>query len=126
MQKDLLLNGVNQECLEIEFDCQKIPYVSQKEMKLRYRDRQLKKTYQPDFICYDKIIVDIKALSSLIDENRAQLINYLNAAEMKLGFLMNFGHFPKLEYERLILSDRKISRETSIKLPDRHEKLEKD
>ncbi len=69
------LEAVYQECLEIEFEYQKIPYFSQKEMKLRYRDRQLKKTYQPDFICYDKIIVRIKALYSLIDENKAQLIS---------------------------------------------------
>jgi hypothetical protein len=56
----------------------------------------------PDFICYGKIIVEIKAVSPLADEHRAQLLNYLSATSCALGLLANFGHYPKMEYERLI------------------------
>ena len=68
---------------------------------LVYKGRPLKHIYTPDFICYDKIIVEIKAVSQLLDEHRAQVINYLYATGFKLGLLVNFGHYPKLEWERL-------------------------
>ncbi|MEE9165414.1 MAG: GxxExxY protein [Nitrospinota bacterium] len=101
------LEPVYQECLEIEFDYQGIPFDTQKELPLIYRDKKLKKIYKPDFICFEKIIVEIKAVSNLIDEHRAQVLNYLNATKMKLGILVNFGHYPKIEYERLVLSEFK-------------------
>src|SRR3972149_1277110 len=66
------LENVYQECLEIEFEDQGIPFESYKELKLIYRDKQLKQTYKPDFVCYDKIIVEIKAVSNLVDEHEAQ------------------------------------------------------
>ena len=97
------LEAVYQECLEIEFEYQGIPFASQKELKLNYRDRELKQTYKPDFVCFDKIIVEIKATSELLKEHEAQVINYLNATELKLGLLVNFGHYPKMEYKRLVL-----------------------
>jgi GxxExxY protein len=56
--------------------------------------------FKPDFVCYNKIIVELKAVSNLIDEHRAQTMSYLNATKFDLGLLVNFGHFPKLEYER--------------------------
>jgi GxxExxY protein len=99
------LEPVYQECTEIEFEYQNIPFHAQKRMKLTYRGRELKRTFKPDFICYDKIIVELKVVSHLIDEHRAQAINYLNATGMHLALLVNFGHYPKLEYERLILTD---------------------
>ncbi len=95
---------VYQECLEIELQYQEIPFDAQKKLKLAYRGRELKQTFKPDFICYGKIVMEIKAVANLIDKHRAQLLNYLNATEMKLGLLVNFGHYPKLEYERLILT----------------------
>jgi len=98
------LEAVYQECLGIEFEYRKIPYGAKKELQLFYRDRQLNCKYVPDFICYDKIILEIKAVSKLADEHRAQLLNYLNASGFKLGLLINFGHFPKLEYERIVLT----------------------
>jgi len=88
---------------EIEFPFQKIPYETQKELQLTYRDETLKQTYKPDFLCYNKIIVEIKALSKIVDEHRAQILNYLNGSGIKLGLLVNFGHHPKLEYERFVL-----------------------
>jgi len=98
------LENVYQECLEIEFEDQGIPFKSYKELKLKYRDKQLKQTYKPDFVCYDKIIVEIKAISNLLDEHKAQVLNYLNASGLNLGILVNFGHYPKLEYERFVLT----------------------
>ena len=97
------LEAVYQECLEIEFSFQEIPYETQKNLQLKYRGQVLKQTYKPDFICYNKIIVEIKALSKIVDEHRAQILNYLNGTEFKLGLLINFGHHPKLEYERFVL-----------------------
>ncbi|MBU0716509.1 MAG: GxxExxY protein [Verrucomicrobia bacterium] len=95
------LEPVYQECLEIELDLQGVPFISQKSLTLEYKGRQLKQTYSPDFICYDKIIMEIKAVSQLADEHRAQLINYLQATGFKLGLLVNFGHYPKIEWERI-------------------------
>lgn len=97
------LEPVYQECLEIEFIRQKIPYVTQKELSLSYRNQVLKQKYKPDFICYDKIIVEIKAVDKIADEHRAQILNYLNASGYKLGLLINFGHYPKIENERFVL-----------------------
>jgi len=97
------LESVYQECLEIEFEYQGIPFSSQKELKLTYRDKELKQTYRPDFICFDKIIIELKAISKLVKGHEAQVINYLNATGLKLGLLVNFGHYPKLEYKRIVL-----------------------
>jgi len=101
------LEPVYQECLAIEFEVQGIPYVAQRELRLTYRGRALNKTYKPDFICFEKIIVEIKAVPHIADEHRAQVINYLHASEMQLGLLVNFGHYPKLEYERIVLTKRR-------------------
>jgi GxxExxY protein len=97
------LEPVYQECCEIEFSFQRIPFVSQKELQLTYRGQALNQRYKPHFICYDKIIGELKAVSQLSDEHRAQMLNYLHATGMKLGLLINFGHHPKLEYERFVL-----------------------
>jgi len=90
------------ECLEIEFEFQRIPFLSKPPQTLQYRGRTLVQTFSPDFICYDKIIVEIKAVSELMDEHRAQLLNYLSATGCKFGLVVNFGHYPRLEYERLL------------------------
>jgi GxxExxY protein len=77
--------------------------LSQPELELIYRSQILRQRYKPDFICFPKIIVELKAVSALADEHTVQLLNYLHATEMKLGLLANFGHHPKLEYERIVL-----------------------
>jgi GxxExxY protein len=97
------LESVYQECLEIEFEYCKIPFVTQQEIALRYRDKPLKSKFKPDFLCFDAIILELKATSALIDEHRGQLLNYLHATEQKVGYLLNFGHYPKMEFERFIL-----------------------
>ena len=81
---------------------QAIPYHAQRELRLAYKQRQLKKLFEADFLCYDLIVVEIKAVSACADEHRAQVHNYLKATGLKLGLLVNFGHFPKLEYERIV------------------------
>ncbi|MBN2559530.1 MAG: GxxExxY protein [Phycisphaerae bacterium] len=95
--------SVYQECLEIEMGLREIPFVAQKPLILQYKGRVLKKTYEPDFLCFDRVIVEIKALSKLTDEHRAQALNYLKATGCKVGLLVNFGHHPKVEHERFIL-----------------------
>jgi len=97
------LENVYQECLEIEFEYQEIPFSSQQEVTLNYRDKELKQKYIPDFFCYDKIIIEIKTISEIRDVDESQIINYLNATKYTLGILVNFGHYPKVEYKRFVL-----------------------
>ena len=96
------LEAVYQECLEREFRRQEIPFVAQRELVLQYKGETLIQTYRPDFICYDGIIVEIKAVKELANEHRAQVHNYLKATGLTLGLLVNFGHFPKAEIERIV------------------------
>ena len=95
------LEDVYQECLEIEFGMQGIEFVAQHPLKLEYKNRPLRKKYIPDFICFGKIIIEIKAVREITDEHRAQLQNYLKATGYKLGLLINFGHYPKVQIERI-------------------------
>ena len=93
---------VYQECVEIELALQEIPYVAQSVLELAYKGRRLRRTYQPDFICFGKIILEIKAVSKLLNKHRAQVHNYLKATGFRLGLLTNFGHYPQLEWERIV------------------------
>ncbi len=97
------LEPVYQECLEIELTLQSLDFKSQAELQLSYKGRLLSSKYIPDFILYDKIVMEIKAAKELTDAHRAQVHNYLKATGYRLGLLVNFGHFPKLEYERIVL-----------------------
>src|SRR5438045_5542532 len=96
------LEAVYQECLSMEFGVQGISCKWQCEFGLCYKGQPLKQRYVPDFICFDKIVVEIKAVAALTDLHSAQLQNYLKATGYKLGLLVNFGHYPKLEYERIV------------------------
>jgi len=96
------LEAVYQECLEKELRQQEIPFVAQRELVLRYKGETLIQTYRPDFICYDRIIVELKAVKELANEHRAQVHNYLKATGLELGLLVNFGHYPKAEIERIV------------------------
>jgi GxxExxY protein len=109
------LEPVYQECLGIEFEYQHIPAIAKTWLTLSYRGRILKQTYEPDYVCFGKIIVELKAVSALTDEHRAQFLNYLHAAGFELGLLVNFGHYPGLEYER-IAKTQKIK--TKIEVSD--------
>jgi GxxExxY protein len=100
------LEPVYQECLGIEFECQQIPAIGKPSLTLSYRGRTLTQTYQADYVCFENIIVELKAVSALVDAHRAQLLNYLHATGFELGLLLNFGHYPKLEYERIAKTQR--------------------
>lgn len=97
------LEAVYQESLEIEFELEGIPAKSLVPLPLTYKGQQLKKTYEADFICHDKVLLELKAVSALTDEHRAQVQNYLHATGLRVGLLVNFGHYPKVEYERYVL-----------------------
>ena len=97
------LEAVYQEALEIEFQRQGIPFTREKELKIHYNGIELKQTYKADFICYDKIIVELKAVNTLEDIHRTQVFNYLHATGYKLGLLLNFGCCNELEMERVVL-----------------------
>ena len=96
------LEAIYQEALEYELSDRKIPFSSQIELKVKYKDRYLQKTYIADIIAYDKIIIELKALSNLSGKEEAQLINYLKATEFKVGLLINFGSPNKLEWKRFV------------------------
>lgn len=96
------LEPVYQECMELELGLQGIPFVAKQSLRLTYKGHPLKHTYEPDLLCFDKVVVELKAASTLADEHRAQLLNYLNATGLEVGLLVNFGHYPKLEYERMV------------------------
>ena len=100
------LEPVYQECLGIELEYQRIPVIPKPSLTLSYRERILTQSYAPDFVCFEKIIVELKAASALTDEHRAQLLNYLYATGFELGLLVNFGHYPKLEYEGIAKTQR--------------------
>lgn len=91
------------ESLILEFGFRKLPAVSEPQLQVMYKGKVLKKTCRPDFVCFSKIIVEIKAVKDLADEHRAQVLNYLKATGFKLGLLVNFGSEGELQYERIVL-----------------------
>ena len=97
------LEAVYQEALEIELKSRALPFVAQPTIRIAYKGRLLAKTYIPDFICFDQIIVEIKAIKGLTNIEQAQLLNYLKATGKPVGLLLNFGA-PKLEWKRMVLT----------------------
>jgi GxxExxY protein len=97
------LESVYQECLGKEFSKRGVPYVAHQELELFYKGEPLHQTYIPDFVCYDSIIVEHKALASTSGGHKAQVLNYLKATGMRLGLLVNFGCHPKATTERVVL-----------------------
>jgi GxxExxY protein len=96
------LESVYQECLAIEFELREIPFVPQPRQQLEYKGRTLRSEFIPDFICHGKIIVELKAVTALADEHRAQVHNQLKATGHRVALLVNFGHHPGVEIERII------------------------
>lgn len=97
------LEEVYQESLEIELTDRKIPFIVKPKLTLFYKGRPLTKTYQADLIVIGQIVVELKAARSVTTEHEAQLINYLRATTKRVGYLLNFGSFPRLEWRRLVL-----------------------
>ena len=97
------LEDVYQECLEIEFDIREIPFVCKPPLAIEYKGRPLRRHYEPDFVCFEKVILEIKAAKTIEDSHRAQLINYMRATNTSIGLLVNFGHYPKVQHERFVI-----------------------
>ena len=97
------LESVYQETLAIEFKREGIPFEAEKEVRIFYSGVELKQTYKPDFFCYDGIIIELKAVSTIDASHRAQLYNYLKATQCRLGLLINFGNSNGLQVERKVL-----------------------
>jgi GxxExxY protein len=95
------LEAVYQEALEIELSRKNIPFVSQQELEIIYDGIPLVNKYVADIICYGKIIIELKAVSRINDQHKAQLMNYMAATGYKLGLLVNFNSFPKSEIIRI-------------------------
>jgi GxxExxY protein len=95
------LEPVYQEAFEIELIRQNIPYVREKLLNIYYKNEKLKKEYSADFFCFDKIVVELKALSELNSVHESQLLNYLTATKTKVGLLINFGA-KSLQHKRMI------------------------
>ena len=95
------LEAIYKEALEIEFKVRNIPYQKEVKLDIYYKKQLMNKYYMADFICFDKVIVEVKALSELTPEHESQLINYLTATRLKTGLLLNFGK-KNLEYKRMV------------------------
>jgi GxxExxY protein len=97
------LEAVYQQALVREMTARDIPYRAQAELPIRYKGEVLQVSYRADFICFDSVVVELKALTRLGDVEAAQVLNYLKATGHTTGLLLNFGA-PRLEYRRLSLS----------------------
>ena len=102
-----LAEEIYQESLEIELELRQIPTQSKQELITFYKNRPLKNRYVPDLFVYGKIVVELKAVSELLPEHEAQLLNYMRIARVSVGYLINFGHKDTLEWKRFILTGAK-------------------
>jgi GxxExxY protein len=112
------LEAVYQESLEIELAKRGIPFASQVPLRVFYEERPLQQSYQADFICFDRIVIEVKALRAIAPEHRAQLVNYLRATGMKLGLLVNFGAASGVEIERIARSRTPSARSAYSAVPN--------
>lgn len=94
---------VYQEALEIEFGFRGIPFEREKWLQVNYKGHVLKKEFRADFLCYGKIIVELKTLPQLSPIDWSQIMNYLKASHLRLGLLFNFGSPVRLEQKRVII-----------------------
>lgn len=97
--------AIYQEALEYEFKCQDIPFSRQSKLRINYNNVQLNKYYVADFVCFDNIILEIKATPFLYESQKFQLLNYLKATGFELGISINFGE-KSLNYKRLINTNK--------------------
>ena len=97
------LEPVYQEALAIEFERRRIPFEREKRLELFYKGTKLNRTYSPDFVCFDDIVLELKVVVQITGSHAAQLINYLKVMQKRLGLLVNFGGAPKLEWKRYVV-----------------------
>ena len=98
-----LLENVYQEAIALEFELREIPFETKKKLHLEYKGNRLRQTYELDFLCYDKIILELKSVESLAKIHFAQLENYLRLTGCRLGMLVNFNSTPKVEIKRIVV-----------------------
>jgi GxxExxY protein len=96
------LEAVYQEALEIELSRKNILFISQRQMEIIYDGIPLKNKYIADLVCYEKIIIELKSVSKINNQHKAQLMNYMTVSDYKLGLLVNFNYYPKAEIVRLV------------------------
>lgn len=96
---------IYQECLEIELELRGIHFKPKQELACFYKGRELKKRYIPDLFVFDCLVVELKAVSQLLPEHEAQLLNYMRITRQPVGYLINFGPKDSLEWKRFILSE---------------------
>ncbi len=96
------LEDVYQESLELELAARGIAFISQPKLPISYKEQPLRKQYEADLLVLDKIIVELKAVKALLPEHEAQLLNYLKATGRRVGYLVNFGAHPKLDWRRRV------------------------
>ena len=97
------LEAVYQEALELELAARGLPFESQPEITIAYKGAILRQKYRADIVCFNKIIMELKAVKQILPEHAAQLQNYLRATGMKLGLIVNFSHHPGVEIKRIVL-----------------------
>ncbi len=103
------LEPVYQEAFEIELSQRKIPFESQKKIKIAYKEVTLQKEYIADIICFDKIIIELKTLDKITQKEESQLLNYLKATGFLVGIVINFGSHGKVEWKRFVYESLKNS-----------------
>lgn len=96
---------IYQESLEIELGLRSIAFSSKTELRCHYKGRELKKRYVPDLLVANALVVELKAVTQLLPEHEAQLINYMRITRSPVGYLVNFGHKGNLKWRRFILSE---------------------
>ncbi len=97
------LESVYQECMEKELTLNNIHHEPRKQLYIYYKGEPLEQKYIPDLVCFEKIIVELKATKEITNEHKAQLLNYLKTTGMKVGLLINFGHYPGVEIVRMAM-----------------------
>ncbi len=97
------LEAVYQECMERELAAQKIPFQAKLRLKIFYKGEPLLQGYEVDLLAFDGIVTELKAVTKLLPEHEAQLLNYLRATGKRVGYLINFGAHPQLEWKRMVL-----------------------
>ena len=96
------LEEVYQEAMELELTARRIPFFSKPRLQIQFKGQPLRKYYEADFLVHDAIIVELKALRTTAPEHEAQLLNELKAARLRVGYLMNFGAAPRLQWLRRV------------------------
>ena len=107
------LEPVYHECMESELSLTGIHFLSKAPLQLQYKGNPLRTKYEPDFLCFDQIVLELKAVKELTDDHRAQVQNYLKATGLRLGILANFGHYPKMQIERIVALEARFGRQGS-------------